>query len=504
MDSKIQLLAVLILISALWGTSCKKETNQYNIVEYGAIQDGKSLCTQAINDAINDCYKNGGGQVYFPAGKYLSGTIILKDNVELFMERGSSLLASTSHADFPQMPQPKYRSQKDPGGWYALIYANEARNIGIHGYGTIDGQGKLQKPRPDLLGGDRDGRPRNILFISCADIQIKGIKMTNSGIWNQHYLDCEDVLIDGIQVYNHSNRNNDGIDIDGCRRFVLSNSIFDTDDDGITLKSTGAAPCEDISISNCVVSSFCNAIKAGTESTGGFRNIAISNCIIMPSRSEEAPVFKTPSEGITGISLEIVDGGTMENISINNIIIERTKCPLYIRLGNRARKHIEEALEPKVGVMKNIVISNLSAYNTGNFSSSITAIPGYYIENVSLSNIQLFNKGGLQKGDYIETIEGVKESEKGYPQPTVWGNLPSSALFIRHAKNVMVQGMMMGSDAADPRVPIIAYDVEGLSIKNTRVTKGYTANTFFLGKNISVFEIEKPLGWIGNKLEVKK
>ena len=142
--------------------------------------------------------------------------------------------------------------------------------------------------------------------MSCKYIRVEGIRLTNSPVWMQHYLNCEDVIVDKIEVYNHSNYNNDGIDIDGCRRFVLSNSIFDTDDDGITLKSTGMAPCEDVAITNCIVSSWCNAIKAGTESTGGFRNITISNCIIKPSRSKEKPIFNDYPSGITGITVGIV------------------------------------------------------------------------------------------------------------------------------------------------------------------------------------------------------
>jgi hypothetical protein len=242
----------------------------------------------------------------------------------------------------------------------------------------------------------------------------------------------------------------DGIDIDGCRRVTISNSIFDTDDDGITLKSTGVSPTEDVVITNCVVSSFCNAIKAGTESTGGFKNITISNCIVKPSRSKQKPVFHDFTCGVTGISLEIVDGGTMEGVTISNVTIEGTKCPLYIRLGNRARKHTKDAPTPKTGVMKHIAISNLVCYNSGNFSNSITSIPGHYIENISLSNIQFFNEGGLSKGDYIATIDEVTEDEKGYPQPTIWGNLPSSALFIRHVKNIMIQGLLMGSCCQRP------------------------------------------------------
>jgi len=496
-------LAVLILAFLAGSVLFAKE---YNVTKYGAKNDTTVLSTQAFNKAIKECHENGGGRVVVPAGMYKSGTITLLDNVELHLEQGATIFASTSHSDFPRQDQPEYRSQKDPGGWYALIYAESAENIAITGLGTINGLGKLQMPRlksMGSLGGDKDGRPRNILLISCKKVRVEGITMLNSGIWNQHYLNCEDVVIDKIEVYNHSNRNNDAIDIDGCRRLILSNSILDSDDDGITLKSTGVAPCEDIAITNCVVSSTCNAIKAGTESTGGFKNITISNCVVKPTRCREKPVFHDFSTGITGISLEIVDGGTMEGITISNVAIEGTKCPLYIRLGNRARKHTEGAPEPPVGTMKNIAISNIVAYNTGNYSSSITAIPGSYIENVTLSNIQFFNKGGLKQGGYIETIDKVKENEKGYPQPTVWGNLPSSALFIRHAKNVMIQGLMTGSDATDPRIPIIANDVEGLSIRNTRVTKNNTANTFFLGKDVSAVNVETPLGWDKQTTKIK-
>ncbi|MFB2117720.1 glycoside hydrolase family 28 protein [Parapedobacter sp. 2B3] len=471
----------------------------YNIVDFGAVNDGFTVNTAAINEAISTCAAQGGGQVVIPPGTFLSGTITLLSNVELHLATGSVLLASTDRADFPRQPQPTYRSLKDKGGWFALVYALEAQNIAITGKGTIDGNGAKQQPDPALFGGDLDGRPRNILFISCKGVRVEGVRMRNSGMWNQHYLDCEDLLIDRIEVYNHSNRNNDGIDIDGCRRVVVSNSIIDSDDDGITLKSTGPAPTEDVVITNCVVSSFCNAIKAGTESTGGFRNISISNCVVKPSRSKARPVFDTPRHGITGISLEIVDGGTMEGVTINNITIEGTECPLYIRLGNRARKYMEDVPTPPVGSMRNISISNLVAYNTGNFSSSITAIPGHYIENVQLSNVQFFNRGGLRPDDYIQSHIHVIEDERGYPQPTVWANLPSSLLFIRHAKNISLIGFQFGSKSSDSRPPIVAVDVDRLLIDKGLYSGPATRNVeFFVADNVHNPAVSEPLGW--NKL----
>ncbi|HEY4197103.1 MAG TPA: glycosyl hydrolase family 28 protein, partial [Mucilaginibacter sp.] len=270
----------ILLLLHLFSFNHLLKAQDFLITDFGAKAGTDFTNTIAINKAIETCAGRGGGKVIIPAGIFKSGTVLMKAGVELYLEPGAILLASTDLKDFPVQPQPRYRSQKDPGGWRALIYANEVSGITIKGSGTIDGNGALQNPDPgSKFRSDLDGRPRNILFISCKEITVEGIHMLNSGIWNQHYLNCEDVMVDRINVYNHSNRNNDGIDIDGCRRFTLSNSIFDTDDDGIVLKSTGPAGCEDIVISNCIVSSFCNAIKTGTESTGGFKNISISNCV---------------------------------------------------------------------------------------------------------------------------------------------------------------------------------------------------------------------------------
>lgn len=487
---KITTLSLFTLFFAIQTVAAK----DFLITNFGA-KPGTAINTVAINKAIKACYDYGGGRVVIPAGIFKSGTLLMKNNVELHLEIGAILSASTNIKDFPIQPQPLYRSQKDPAGWRALIYANEVSNIAITGLGTIDGNGADQKPDPNnKLGSDLDGRPRNILFISCKFIRVEGIKMMNSGIWNQHYLDCEDVKVDRINVYNHANRNNDGIDIDGCRRFTLANSTFDTDDDAVVLKSTGAAACEDIVITNCIVSSFCNAIKAGTESTGGFKNISISNCIVKPSINKNPPIYGT-LKGIAALSLEIVDGGIMDGVSISNITIEGSACPLFIRLGNRARKHTAAAPNPPVGIMRNIVINNITAYQVGNYTSSITAIPGYYVEQVSLTNIQFFNKGGVEAGTYQNDVTKVVEDEKGYPQPTVWKELPSSGLFIRHAKNVQINGLMLNSEANDVRIPVIAVDVEGLQIQTVSKIKNTTAAVFFKGVAVKDISIDKPLGW---------
>ena len=496
-NSVFAFLFVFVCLSSSYGyagnTASPNKNGVYSIIDYGAKGDGIFLNTKAIQKAIDVCATSGGGTVLIPSGKFRSGSIILKSNVALHFEHNSVLLASIDQKDYPLQPMPKYRSHKDQlGGFNALIYAEGQENIALTGNGTIDGQGPLHTPMPNPVAGDIDGRPRNILFISCKNVRVEGIRMLNAAIWNQHYLNCEDVFINNIYVYSHGSRNNDGIDIDGCRRVVLSNSIIDSDDDGIVLKSTGLAPCEDITITNCVVSSFCNAIKAGTETTGGFRNIAISNCVIKPSIEKGKPIWDTPRIGVSGLSFMIVDGGTLEGISVDNITIHGTASPIYIRLGNRARPHTPGATVSKVGTVENISISNVIAYDAGIWGSSITGIKGHPVKDIRLSNIQLYSKGGLKTGDFNTTVE---EDEKGYPHPITNGNLPSHSLFIRHAEGININNLSLKTESPDVRLPIIVDDVVGLQIKDVQWPQGDGSKPLVKGKGVKNYDIEAPLGW---------
>lgn len=475
-----------ICLLLLLGATGQSWSQEFDIREFGARGDGQSMNTSAIQAAIDACHEAGGGRVVIPPGTFLSGTIILKSHVELHFMQNATLLGSPSLDDYPVQPVPEYRSLRDQNGHRALIYARKAENIALTGRGTIDGQGQYQEYVPG-----NDLRSRNIMFISCRDILVEGLHINNSAFWNQHYLNCEDVMVHGISVYNHCNRNNDAIDIDGCRRFVVSDCIFDTDDDGLTLKSTGPAITEDVVITNCIVSSFCNAIKAGTESSGGFRNITISNCVVKPSRSETEPIFNTPRIGITGLSLMIVDGGTMEGISVNNLTIYGTMAPVYIRLGNRARSYAEGVPTPGVGSVENLSLNNITVYGAGSWGSSITGIPGHPVRNITLNNIQMFTSGGVGPGDFSREVE---EAEKKYPQPTVWKNLPAQGFYIRHAENVRLDQVLFGVDEPDVRPPVVAEDVNGLIVTGSAVSGPFTSPYFMAGNSLGEYRVEKPSG----------
>jgi hypothetical protein len=177
-------------------------------------------------------------------------------------------------------------------------------------------------------------------------------------------------------------------------------------------------------------------------------------------------VFKTPRIGETGIALELVDGGVMDGVTVSNIVIQGTECPIFVRLGNRARKHTAEAPEPAFGKMRNILISDITAYNTGNYSSSITGVPGASIENITLNNIHFVNRGGLKSGEFTSDFIKVAERVKDYPNPTGWGNLPSFGFFIRHVNEITLSNITLRSLEKEIRVPVLADDVNNLIISN--------------------------------------
>ncbi len=441
-------------------TACLNSPTGFFVTRFGALGDGKNLDTEYIQSAIDACAKAGGGTVNFPAGTYLSGTLLLRDNVNLHLQEGATLLGSTRLEDYPEIKS-QLRHYYEEVVLRSLIYGENLSHVSITGKGTIDGQGEAfvvtTKKKPDRYLD----RPYIIRMITCNNLQVRDITLQNSAMWMQHYLACEDLTINGITVFNHANQNNDMIDIDGCRNVIISNCSGDTDDDALTFKSTSVHACENIVVTNCILSSHCNAIKCGTESTGGFRNITISNCVIRPSR-DTVPIFGLPT-GTSGISLEIVDGGIMNGVSISNISMDGPEVPIFIRLGNRARKHIPEVETPPVGQLSNVLISQVIARNAGRTGCSITGIPGFPVKNINLSDMILEFKGGVV--DPVAQAD-VPELEDHYPEGTMFGELPSFAFFIRHAEDISLSNIKVSTHDTDKRKPVLTDDVKGLTIEN--------------------------------------
>ncbi len=442
----------IIALFLLFG-SINAGAADYNIRDFGAKSDTTVLSTQAVQQAIDVCSKAGGGRVLVPAGGYKIGTIVLRSYVNLHLEKGAVLYGSTDIRDYtPQ--RTTYVSLRTNTPTVQLIWGDDVEHVTIDGYGMIDGRGLAF---PKLTWNDEGiTRPHLLRFVQSRDLQLRGITLRNSGCWMQHWLACDRVKIDGITVVNRNNYNNDALDLDGCHEVTVSNMICDSDDDGITLKSTSPRLCENISITNCVVSSHCNAVKLGTETNGGFRNITIQNICVKPSYDQSSQFFGHKSgRGTSALSLEIVDGGVMENVNISNFTVEGTESPIFVRLANRARSYSDNVTITNVGRIDGVRISNFLVSNAGATGCSITGIKGHPVDNIFLRDIYITQQGG-QQTVAAPTDEKIKE----YPEATMWGILPAKGFWINHARNVSIENVVVHDLNPDSRPQFVRQDCE--------------------------------------------
>lgn len=443
----------------------------FNILDFGAKTNSKTLSTHPIQAAIDSCSTSGGGTVIIPAGTYYSGTLYIEDRVNIHLAKGAFLQGSIDPNDYPlldikfkTMFSPVITSENlnDPKKKYrAFLFAENVENISITGEGTINGNGNASSFQLGNDGSSKEStqRPILILAINCRKIQLENIRLKNSAYWMQSYVGCDDVHIKGISVDNHCNYNNDGIDIDS-RNVIIENCYIDSDDDGICLKSHDKDRfCENIIVRNCTVRSNCNAVKLGTASVGGFKNILIEN-IIIKSASESnirdwqkiRNFIDKPNTGLCGISIENVDGGVSENIKVNNITITDMHAPLFVKLGNRCLCN--------TGKLKNIEISNLVAATHSKIAGSITGYPDNNIENIILRDISILSPGGGTKED--SKID-LPENETLYPEVNMFGDVsPASGLFVRHAKGILFQNIEIKTKKEDYRPAIIFNNTNSL------------------------------------------
>ena len=396
------------------------------------------LQTQEIQAAIDACAKAGGGTVHFPAGRYLSGTLFLKSNVTLHLEAGATLAGSPILADYPPTAC-AFRSYTDNYTDKSLLYGENLENIAIEGRGTIDGQGASFK-------GPYKVRPYMIRIIGCRNVSVSGVTIKDSPMWIQHYLGCEGVHIHGITVRSRVNANNDGIDIDCSDRVRISDCDIWSGDDAIVLKSTADRPCRQVTITNCVLSSTCNALKLGTETNGGFENILIDNCAIYDTR-------------LSGIALEIVDGGTLDRVTVSNINMSRVGAPIFVRLGDRARPFREGGNRPPVGRLRHVLLSNIQATGASPVGCAIAGLPGHPIEGLALENIRLVFDGG---GQPTHPHGQVPEHPEKYPEHHMFGALPAYGFYCRHVRDLRFRDLDLSTAQPDPRPAMLCDDVEGL------------------------------------------
>lgn len=456
MKRSLPLLVFVVLLSESLNAGAPI-SRLFNVRDFGAKGDGVTLDTRAIQSAIDACGSTG-GTVIVPAGVYLTGSIELRSNTEIHVAAGATILGSTNLADYVERI-PVFKSYNNTFLKYSLFYAERQSNITMTGRGTIDGQGAAFKVLTNKKPEKYMNRPYLLRFVECTNVTVESVTLKNPASWTQHYLACDGVLLRGLTVLGHANKNNDMMDIDGCRNVIVSDCTGDTDDDGITLKSTSERITENVTISNCIVSSHCNAIKTGTESTGGFRNIVISNIVVKPSAVTTTMSGKP--KGISGIALTLVDGGTLEGVSISHVVMEGPEVPIFIRLGNRARKFWEGAAQPGIGTLKDVTIDDVTARSSGATGCSITGLAGHPVENVALTNIRLDVAGGIRERPEV----AIPEKEDEYPEATMWGTLPSYGLFLRHIDGIRIAHFSVTSRKPDARPVCILQDVANANVE---------------------------------------
>lgn len=435
----------------------------FNVREYGATGDGVNNDRDAIERAIGMAVASGGGQIYFPAGNYLSYTIHLQSNISLYLEQGATLIAAEPvNKTGYDRPEPNAFSQYQDFGhshWMnSLIYGEGLHDVSILGPGRIWGRGLTRSTNVPEGGGNK-----TIALKLCYNVIIRDVSILHGGHFAVLATGVDNLTLDNMKV----DTDRDGFDIDCCKNVRVSNCTVNSPfDDGICLKSSFglgyARACENVTITNCQVSGYdlgslldgtftrnfrkysdsttTGRIKMGTESNGGFKNVTITNCVFDYSR---------------GLALETVDGGLLEDVTISNITMrDIVNAPIFIRLG--ARMRAPDSM--KIGVCRRIILSNIVVYNADwRHGSIISGLPGHPIEDLRMSDIRIYYKGG---GTKEMADRKVPEFEKDYPEPYRWGIMPAFGFFIRHAKDVKLRDVEATTLAPDARPPIIMDDVK--------------------------------------------
>ncbi len=290
-----------------------------SIMDFGAVADGITRSTAAIQAAIDACTASGGGRVTVPAGKYLSGTIQLKSNVDLHLERGAELIASLDPADLPDRMGDFDDDNRDTG-WEGgcFLFARHAEHVTLSGFGRIDGRGREVFYEDDADGGSHESplkvrgfRPRLSFLEDVRDLTVKDLTFYDAAFWTLHMAGCRDVLIEGIRIENNERGpNNDGIDPDCCQNVIIRGCVIRCADDAIVVKATAPmarkyGDCANILISGCILRSHSSALKIGTETWGDIHHVTMSDCIL--------------DNCTRGVGIWSRDGGRIHDIMIHHI-----------------------------------------------------------------------------------------------------------------------------------------------------------------------------------------
>jgi polygalacturonase len=466
------------------GASEVNAAEWFNVRKFGAVGDGSTVDTPAINKAIEAAAAAGGGTVFFPAGTYASYSIRLKSFVALYLDPGATILAASTPLDGMTSggydaaePQGVWEPYQDYGHnhWHnSLIWGEGIHDVAILGPGLIWGKGlsrghDSEKNLPDTKKPGVGNKA--IALKNCHNVILRDFSILQGGWFGILATGVDNLTIDNLKI----DTNRDGIDIDCCRGVHVSNCTVNSPwDDAICPKSSFALgyarATENVTIANCYVTGNyeigsvldgtwkrlgadfkvtpTGRIKCGTESNGGFKNIAISNCVF---------------ESCRGLALETVDGAQCEDITFTGITMRDVRnAPMFLRLGTRMRG----PKDAKPGTLKRVILSNITSYGASQLPSIISGVPGIAVEDIKISDVYLHQVGGGSAA--MGAIE-PPEKENEYPEPTMFGELPACGWFVRNARNLEVSNVEIATEHADARPAFWLKEVDGADFFRVRV-----------------------------------
>jgi hypothetical protein len=459
----------------------------FNVRDYGATGIKADKALPALQKAVDACAEAGGGMVYLPPGEYTSGTIHLRSHVRFHLEAGATLYSSKNRADY---------DAKDDGR-AALLYGESLQNISIEGRGTVDGLAEYEwrvqdfddryikenldeflktGKQPLRAFPKKDCWGRLVLLLSCTDVRVEGVSFIRSPSWTMNYYACRRLVIDGVYIRTSMKEGvwADGIDPDGCSDVRISNCTIETGDDGIVFYSTPiwgpALPCENITVTNCRISSSSSAIKFCDGNNVAVRNVVIDNCVITDSNR--------------GIAFMTFDGGYVSDVVISNCTIDCRRFdwfwwgdgdPIYFMSRRRfSELHPELKREdPPAGAIRNVIFQNIIAH--GKSRCLLRGHPEQWLEGIRMSDVRLFLSAD-PKADYnkegsgltfkyardvqLHNVEVIMED----PSTPKW----KSPLAFEDASDILVDGFRGRLPKGSRESAISLKNVKGAVIRNSR------------------------------------
>lgn len=464
----------------------------WTATEQGIPGDGKTLCTEAIQHTIDRLSNQGGGVLRFGAGVYHTGSIVLKPGVELTFDRGAVLRGSADPAHYQSL----IASEAKDNSTLALIVADGVDNVAVTGSGLIDGNGRdlalaidsllnvptAEHPQgpPEHRRASETLRPKLFFFSNCRNVRIDGLKLKNSACWGLSFHGCRQLTVQNIEFENRAYWNNDGIDVTDCKDVTIRHCDINSADDGICLKSYDTTSCnERVLIEDCQIRSSASAIKFGTASWGGFRHVTVRNIRVKDT-------FRS------AVALECVDGGTLEDVLVENVHATNTGNPIFIRLGHRGG---DKAGKARRITLRNIFVEmafgipdidydlrgpGFSVHNPR--PSSITGIPGHQVEDVTLENIEIIYPGRASKGIYyypLSQIGQVPERINSYPEFSMFGELPAWGFYVRHAQGIQFRNVRLSLKDEDFRPAFIFDDARRVTMRDVSLPQRLSGMPYY-------------------------